>query len=152
MSQHINLYYAVAFFCFCRILDLFYLNVNSPKNEYQGHCYPKYIILQSVYFKLRFKLSYRAIEEIMKNRDVIVDHCTIQRWGYKFAPLPEAEIKNRKGRVGASWRLDETYIKVKGIWCYLFFRSFFPLYVPIFCAEPRHERISTAIGARAAGG
>ena len=50
----------------------------------------------------------------------IVDHATIQRWVYKFAPLPEAEMKKRKVRVGASWRLDETYIKVKGIWCYLY--------------------------------
>lgn len=78
----------------------------------KGHCYPKYIILQAVYFKLRFTLSYRDIEELMKIRGVIVDHATIQRWVYKFAPLLEAEMKKRKGRVGASWRLDETYIKV----------------------------------------
>jgi putative transposase len=36
----------------------------------------------------------------------------------KFAPLIESQIKKRKNRVGASWRIDETYIKVKGIWCY----------------------------------
>ncbi|PWJ95556.1 putative transposase [Flavobacterium araucananum] len=86
----------------------------------KGHCYPKYIILQAVYFKLRFTLSYREVEEIMKIRGVIVDHATIQRWVYKFTPFIEAEMKKRKGRVGASWRLDETYIKVKGIWCYLY--------------------------------
>ncbi|KAF2328063.1 IS6 family transposase [Flavobacterium ginsenosidimutans] len=85
----------------------------------KGHCYPKYVILQAVYFKLRFTLSYRDVEEIMKIRGVIVDHATIQRWVYKFAPSLEAEMKKRKGRVGTSWRLDETYIKVKGIWCYL---------------------------------
>ena len=56
----------------------------------------------------------------MKIRGVIVDHATIQRWVYKFAPLLEAEMKKKKGRVGSSWRLDETYIKVKGIWCYLY--------------------------------
>jgi putative transposase len=86
----------------------------------KGHCYPKYIILQAVYFKLRFTLSYWDVEELMKIRGVIVDHATIQRWVYKFAPLLEAEMKKRKGRVGASWRLDETYIKVKGIWCFLY--------------------------------
>jgi putative transposase len=52
----------------------------------KGHCYPKHIILQAVYFKLRFTLSYRDVEEIMKIRGVIVDHSTIQRWVYKFAP------------------------------------------------------------------
>ncbi|TDP03098.1 DDE superfamily endonuclease [Flavobacterium sp. 245] len=86
----------------------------------KGHCYPKCIILQAVYFKLRFTLSYRDVEEIMKIRGVLVDHATIQRWVYKFTPFIESEVRKRKGRVGASWRLDETYIKVKGIWCYLY--------------------------------
>jgi putative transposase len=84
----------------------------------RGHCYPKYIILQAVYFKLRFTLSCRDVEEIMKIRGVLADHATIQRWVYKFTSLLELEMKKRKDRVGASWKLDETYIKVKGIWCY----------------------------------
>jgi putative transposase len=86
----------------------------------KGHCYPKSIILQAVYFKLRSALSYRDVEEIMKMRGVHVDHATIQRWVFKFTPLLESEMKKRKGKVGTSWRLDETYIKVKGIWCYLY--------------------------------
>jgi putative transposase len=86
----------------------------------KGHYYPKSIILQAVYFKLRFTLSYRDVEEIMKMRGVHVDHATIQSWVFKFAPLLESQMKNRKSRVGFSWRMDETYIKVKGIWCYLY--------------------------------
>ncbi|MFD1605376.1 IS6 family transposase [Flavobacterium artemisiae] len=70
--------------------------------------------------KLRFTLSYRDVEEIMIMRGVHVDHTTIQRWVYKFTPFIQLEMKKRKGRVGTSWRLDETYIKVKGIWCYLY--------------------------------
>jgi transposase-like protein len=42
-----------------------------------GHCFPKVIILQAVYFKLRFTLSYRDIEELLRIRGVIVDHATI---------------------------------------------------------------------------
>jgi putative transposase len=53
-------------------------------------------------------------------RGVHVDHATIQRWVFKFTPFIESEMKKRKGKVGTSWRLDETYIKVKGIWCYLY--------------------------------
>lgn len=68
----------------------------------KGHCYSKQIILQAVYFKLRFTLSYRDVEEIMKMRGVHVDHATIQRWVYKFKPLLETEMKKRKGRVGTS--------------------------------------------------
>jgi len=64
----------------------------------KGHCYPKSIILQAVYFKLRFTLSYRDVEEIMKIRGVFVDHATIQRWVYKFTPFIESEMKKRKGR------------------------------------------------------
>ncbi|MFV8344229.1 IS6 family transposase [Flavobacterium sp. XS2P39] len=86
----------------------------------KGHCYPKAIILQAVYFKLRFTLSYRDVEEIMKMRGVQVDHATIQRWVYKFSPSIEAQMKKRKLRVGKSWRMDETYIKVNGKWCYLY--------------------------------
>lgn len=86
----------------------------------KGHCYPKTIILQAVYFKLRFTLSYRDIEEIMKMRGIAVDHATIQRWVFKFTPMVESQMKKRKIRVGTSWRMDETYIKVKGIWCYLY--------------------------------
>ena len=86
----------------------------------KGHCYPKAITLQAVYFKLRFILSYRDVEEIMKMRGIAVDHATIQHWVLKFAPLIESQIKKRKTKVGVSWRMDETYIKVKGIWCYLY--------------------------------
>lgn len=86
----------------------------------KGYCYPKSIILQAVYFKLRFTLSYRDVEEIVKMRGVSVDHATIQCWVYKFIPLFDSEMKKRKGRVGTSRRMDETHIKVKGIWCYLY--------------------------------
>jgi putative transposase len=48
-----------------------------------------------------------------------VDHATIQRWVYKFTAFIASEMKKRKVKVGLSWRLDETYIKVRGIWCYL---------------------------------
>ena len=84
------------------------------------HCFPKFIILQAVYFKIRFTLSYRDVEEIMKMRGIQVDHLTIQRWVYKFTPFIELQMKKRKLVVGKSWRMDETYIKVKGVWCYLY--------------------------------
>jgi len=87
---------------------------------FKGHCFPKAIILQAVYFKLRFSLSYRDIEALMQIRGVKVDHATIQRWVFKFTPLLEAEFRKRKKPVGKSWRMDETYIKVKGVWHYLY--------------------------------
>ena len=53
-------------------------------------------------------------------RGVKVDHATIQRWVYKFTPLIEKGFSKRKKPVGNRWRLDETYIKVKGEWRYLY--------------------------------
>jgi putative transposase len=87
---------------------------------FKGHCFPKSIILQAVYFKLRFSLSYRDVEELMTIRGVKVDHATIQRWVFKFSPLVEKQFNTRKKPVGNRWRLDETYIKVKGQWRYLY--------------------------------
>ena len=87
---------------------------------FKGHSFPKPVILQAVYFKLRFSLSYRDLEELLSIRGVVVGHATIQRWVYKFTPLIEVEFRRRKKLVGKSWRMDETYIKVKGEWMYLY--------------------------------
>lgn len=87
---------------------------------FKHHRYPKTIILQAVYFKLRFTLSYRDVEELMKIRGVQVDHSTIQRWVYKFSPEVEKKMHQRKRTVSNSWRMDETYIKVKGKDRYLY--------------------------------
>ena len=81
---------------------------------FKHHRYPRIIILQAVYFKLRFTLSYRDVEELLSIRGVKVDHSTIQRWVFKFSPLIEASMHRRKRKVNNSWRMDETYIKVGG--------------------------------------
>ena len=87
---------------------------------FKGHCFPKSIILHAVYLKLRFGLSYRDVEELLQIRGVMVDHATIQRWVFKFSPIIECQFRKRKKAVSTSWRMDETYIKVKGEWKYLY--------------------------------
>ena len=87
---------------------------------FKGHCFPKSIILQAVYFKLRFGLSYRDIEELLSIRGVKVDHATIQRWVFKFSPMIDQNFRVRKKQVGGRWRMDETYVKVQGKWRYLY--------------------------------
>ena len=81
---------------------------------FKRHRYPKVIILQGVYFKLRFTLSYRDVEEMMFIRGVIVDHSTIQRWVFKFSKEIEKTMHKRKFKVGDRRRMDETYINVGG--------------------------------------
>ena len=87
---------------------------------FKGYKFPPSIILHAVYLKLRFSLSYRDIEELLQIRGVEVDHATIQRWVAKFSSLLEANFRKRKRVVGKSWRMDETYVKVKGKWVYLY--------------------------------
>ena len=87
---------------------------------FERHRYPRVIILQAVYFKLRFTLSYRDVEELMLIRGIKVDHSTIQRWVFKFSKEVEKNMHKRKKQVCDSWRMDETYIKVKGRDMYLY--------------------------------
>ena len=87
---------------------------------FKHHRFPKSIILQAVYFKLRFTLSYRDVEELLQIRGVEVDLSTIQRWVFKFSPEVEKNMNKRKRQVGSSWRMDETYIKVGGKDRYLY--------------------------------
>jgi len=87
---------------------------------FERHRHPRVIILQAVYFKLRFTLSYRDVEELMSIRGIKVDHSTIQRWVFKFSKEVEKNMHRRKKQVCDSWRMDETYIKVKGRDMYLY--------------------------------
>jgi len=87
---------------------------------FERHRYQRVIILQAVYFKLRFTLSYRDVEELMSIRGIKVDHSTIQRWVFKFSKEVEKNMHKRKKQVCDSWRMDETYIKVKGRDMYLY--------------------------------
>lgn len=92
----------------------------SVEERFPGGHFPKCIVLQAVYWYLRYSLSYRDIEELMKERGVELDHATVQRWVVKYTPLLEIEFWKKKKAVGISWRMDETYIKAKGIWHYLY--------------------------------
>ena len=56
----------------------------------------------------------------MKERGVEVDHSTVNRWILKFTPFMEKEFRKRKRPVGLSWRMDETYVSIKGKWKYLY--------------------------------
>lgn len=81
---------------------------------------PKDVILYAVYFYVRFGVSYRDLEEIMGERGVCVDHVTLNRWVEKYAGAIADEADRRKAPTAQSWRMDETYIKVKGKWAYLY--------------------------------
>ncbi len=61
-------------------------------------------------------MSYRHVEELLEERGVPIDHATIQRWVVQYSPQLEEAFHRRKRPVWVSWRMDETYSKVKGHW------------------------------------
>lgn len=78
------------------------------------------IILLCVRWYLRYPLSYRQLEEMMRERGLHVDHTTIYRWVQHFAPELERRCRPYVKATTASWKVDETYIKVKKQWVYLY--------------------------------
>jgi len=88
--------------------------------SFKGRHFQQDMILQSVRWYLAYSLSYRDIEELMQERGFSVDHSTINRWVLHYSPQLEAAFRLKKKRAGTRWRMDETYIKVKGQWTYYY--------------------------------
>src|SRR5499425_1276721 len=85
----------------------------------KGSQFEREIILWGVPWYVAYPISYRQLEEMMGERGVAVDHSTLNRWVIKYAPEFEKVFRRHQGPVGRSWRLDETYVKIKGKWAYL---------------------------------
>ena len=78
------------------------------------------VILLAVGWYLRFSLSYRDVEELLAERGLSVDHVTVWRWVQRYAPEIQRRLRPRLRPTNDSWRVDETYIRVKGKWVYLY--------------------------------
>ncbi|KAB8307525.1 IS6 family transposase [Erwinia endophytica] len=82
--------------------------------------YPVDIIAQCVRWYLAYSLSLRNLEEMMAERGIIVDHSTLHRWVIRLVPLLDKAFRRYKRAVGCRWRMDETDIRVRGQWKYLY--------------------------------
>lgn len=91
------------------------MNIN-----FKGRHFFKDVILMAVRCYLAYSLSYVNIEELMAARGLNVDHAPINRWFIKYSPKLLKAFKSNKKSVDKSWRMDETYVKVKGKWYYLY--------------------------------
>jgi putative transposase len=90
----------------------------TPFNRLQ---YPTDVICLVVLWRLRYKLSLRDLAEMFLQRGLIFTHEAVRDWEAKLAPLLSDVLRKRRhGAVGASWYVDETYIRVQGCWCYLY--------------------------------
>lgn len=92
----------------------------SNATAFKWHHFEAEIILLCVRWYLRYALSYRDLEGMMQERGLHVDHTTISRWVQRYAPEIEKRSRERLQTTSDLWRVDETYVKVKGVWMYLY--------------------------------
>src|SRR6202050_1133656 len=78
------------------------------------------LILCSVRWYLRYSLSLRDVVELLAERGLEADHTTIWRWVQRYGPELEQRLRRHLKPTNKFWRVDETYIRVKGRWCYLY--------------------------------
>src|SRR6202030_3397825 len=88
--------------------------------EFKGSHFEREVILRGVRWYVAYPISYRQLEEMMRERGVEVDHSTLNRWVLKYVPFLEQQFPGRKRPVGCRWRMDETYVRVRGPWKYLY--------------------------------
>jgi len=92
----------------------------NSKSPFKWRHFQKEIILLNVRWYLRYPLSYRDLSEMMSERGLSVDHSTICRWVHTYSPEIDKRTRRFLKPTNDSWRVDETYIKVKGKWKYLY--------------------------------
>jgi len=94
--------------------------VKQNKSSFKWRHFEPTIILLCVRWYCRFQLSYRDVEEMMRERGLDVDHSTVFRWVQRYAPEINKRIRQHLKMSGTSYRVDETYIKVGKTCKYLY--------------------------------
>jgi putative transposase len=87
---------------------------------FKGRHFDRSVILLCVRWYLAYNLSLRNLEEMMAERGISVDHVTVHRWVVRYSPELLERFNRRKRAVTKRWHVDETYIKVRGRWTYLY--------------------------------
>src|SRR5512147_1842644 len=93
---------------------------SSPRSAFAGFRFPSDVIVVAIRWYLRFNLSYRYVEELLAERGVEVDHVTVFRWVQRFAPLLTDAARFARHAPGDRWFVDETYVRVNGVWRYVY--------------------------------
>src|SRR5687768_13626735 len=95
-------------------------NLPQPQSAFAGFRFPAEVIVVAVQWYLRFNLSHRDVEELLVERGVEVDHVTVYRWVQRFTPLLANAARFARHSPGDRWFVDETYVKVNGVWRYVY--------------------------------
>ncbi|WP_377806482.1 IS6 family transposase [Azospirillum sp. A29] len=94
--------------------------MRSRRSPFKGRQFTAEVILWAVRWYLQFPISYRDLERMLADRGVAVDHTTLCRWIQVYAPELDKRLRPHLRMTTGSWRVDETYVKVKGRWMYLY--------------------------------
>ncbi|WP_017152221.1 IS6 family transposase [Bacillus bingmayongensis] len=92
----------------------------EKENLFKWKHYQPDVILLTVRWYLRYNLSFRDLVEMMEERGLSIAHTTIMRWVHQYGPELDKRVRRHLKKTNDSWRVDETYIKVKGKWMYLY--------------------------------
>src|SRR5436189_3890782 len=93
---------------------------SPPTSAFAGFRFPSEVIVVAVRWYLRFNLSYRDVEELLTERGIEVDHVTVFRWVQRFTPWLADAARFARHAPGDRWYVDETYVKVNGVWRYVY--------------------------------
>jgi transposase-like protein len=93
---------------------------SPPRSAFAGFRFPAEVIVVAVRWYLRYGLSYRDVEELLAERGIEVDHVTVYRWVQRFTPLLADAARFTRHSPGDRWFVDETYVKVNGVWRYVY--------------------------------
>ncbi|WP_243526961.1 IS6 family transposase [Bacillus pseudomycoides] len=92
----------------------------KKENLFKWKHYQPDMILLTVRWYLRYNLSFRDLVEMMEERGLSIAHTTIMRWVHQYGPELDERVRRHLKTTNDSWRVDETYVKVKGQWMYLY--------------------------------
>lgn len=95
-------------------------DIRGERSMFKGRHFDRSVILLCVRWYLAYNLSLRDLEEMMAERGLNVDHSTVHRWVVHFSPQLLKRFIKRRRTVTGKWHMDETYIKVRGRWMYLY--------------------------------
>ena len=100
--------------------SLYHPTIMAERPIFKWRHFAPEVILCAVRWYLRYSLSYREVQELLEERDLRVDHTTVWRWVQCYAPELEQRTRPHLKPTNKSWRVDETYVRIRGHWFYLY--------------------------------
>ncbi|GHO71736.1 hypothetical protein KSC_106280 [Ktedonobacter sp. SOSP1-52] len=90
------------------------MKTRTTARNYKGFRFPPEIISHALWLYFRFSLSFRDVEELLAQRDIVVTYEAVRQWCFKFGQRYANELRHRRPRCGGTWHLDEAFLTIRG--------------------------------------